>query len=378
MCTSCLLKNRIGQAEFGGPAAHERERRLRRFFHDVAELAGERELAGARHHRRLDEQDVAADRRPARPVATPFGRGSFGDLGEVPLFAEIVGDVLRRDRRAANFGSDGDLARDLAADRSRSRARDCARRLRACSSPRSRRSRLRVIAHCRAVSPLAFELLRHQVLARDRDFLGLRVAGEVDDLHAIAQRRRDRVQLVGRRDEEHFAQIERQVEVVVAERVVLLGVEHFEQRRRRIAAEIGAHLVDLVDHDQRVAGAGVADRADERARHRADVRAPVTANLGLVADAADRQADELAVHRARDRFAQRGLADAGRPDEAQDRPDSVFLQLAHREVLEDAVLDFLEVVVVLVQNGAGLVDVEASLRSSPTTAASRANRDTCG
>ena len=43
------------------------------------------------------------------------------------------------------------------------------------------------------------------------------------------------------------------VEVVVAEGVVLLRVEHLEQRRGRIAAEVGAHLVDLVEHEHRVA-----------------------------------------------------------------------------------------------------------------------------
>ena len=107
---------------------------------------------------------------------------------------------------------------------------------------------------------------------------------------------------------------------MVAERRVLLGVEHLEHRARRVAAEVGAHLVDLVDQEHGVPGLGVAQRADDRAGHRADVRAPVAADLRLVADAADRDADELAPERARDRLAERGLADAGRADEAEDRP----------------------------------------------------------
>ena len=56
-------------------------------------------------------------------------------------------------------------------------------------------------------------------------------------------------------------EVERHVQVVVAEADVLLRVEHFEQRARRIAAEVGADLVDLVDHEQRVVGAGVAHGA---------------------------------------------------------------------------------------------------------------------
>ncbi len=55
---------------------------------------------------------------------------------------------------------------------------------------------------------------------------------------------------------------------------------------------------------------GVAQRADDRARHGADVGAPVAADLRLVAHAADRHADELAPERAGDRLAERRLPDA--------------------------------------------------------------------
>src|SRR5437667_6054933 len=43
------------------------------------------------------------------------------------------------------------------------------------------------------------------------------------------------------------------------------------------------------------------------------------ADLRFVANAAKRDADELPIHRARDRLAERGLTDAGRTDEAQNR-----------------------------------------------------------
>ena len=123
-------------------------------------------------------------------------------------------------------------------------------------------------------------------------------------------------------DEQHLREVERHLEVVIAERRVLLGVEHLEQRRRRIAAEVGADLVDLVEHEHRVARARAAQALDDAARQRADVGAPVAADLRLVAHAAERDAHELAPERARDRAAERGLADAGRPDEAQDRASS--------------------------------------------------------
>jgi hypothetical protein len=57
---------------------------------------------------------------------------------------------------------------------------------------------------------------------------------------------------------------------------------------------------------------GVAQRADQAARQRADVGAPVAADLGLVAHAAERHADELAPGCSGDRFADRRLAGARR------------------------------------------------------------------
>ena len=142
---------------------------------------------------------------------------------------------------------------------------------------------------------------------------------------------------------------------------MLLGVEHLEHRARWIAAEIGAHLVDLVDQEDRVLGLCVAEGADDRSGHSSDVRAPVPADLGLVTHAADRDADELAPERARDRLAERRLADSGRPDEAEDRPGEVVLQLRDGEVLDDPLLDLVEVEVVLVEDLARLHEVEVVL-----------------
>src|SRR5690348_17782771 len=58
----------------------------------------------------------------------------------------------------------------------------------------------------------------------------------------------------------------------------------------------------------------------------ADVRAPVAADLGLVADAAERHAHELAVESARDRLADRRLAGAGRPDQGRSEEHTSELQ----------------------------------------------------
>jgi hypothetical protein len=142
-------------------------------------------------------------------------------------------------------------------------------------------------------------------------------------LHAVEQRRRD-VERVRSADEHHLGEIEVDFQVVVAERRVLLGIEHFEQRRGRVPAEIHRHLVDFVQQVQRIADPGPRHVLHDLAGHRADVGAAVAADLRLVTHTAERHADELAVGRPRDALSEGRLADAGRPNEAQDGPFSVW------------------------------------------------------
>jgi hypothetical protein len=52
---------------------------------------------------------------------------------------------------------------------------------------------------------------------------------------------------------------------VIGERVVLLGIEHLEQRRRGIPAEVVADLVDLVEHEHRIHGGSLLHALDHLA-----------------------------------------------------------------------------------------------------------------
>ena len=213
------------------------------------------------------------------------------------------------------------------------------------------------------------DLARHQVALGDLELLLLGVARELDHLHPVAQRRRDRVELVRGGDEQDLRQVERQVEVVVAEAGVLLGVEHLEHRAGRVAAEVGAHLVDLVDHQHRVVGAGVAHRADDRAR--ASRRCRCGGGRGSRTRRARRPprcARTRGPSPAAIDLPSEVLPTPGGPDEAEDRAAGVGLELAHGQELEDAVLDLLDVVVVAVEHLARLLEVEVVLAWTSTTA----------
>ena len=213
----------------------------------------------------------------------------------------------------------------------------------------------------------ALELPWQQVALGDEDLLVLGVAVEAHQLHPVEQRRGDGVGDVGGGDEDHVAEVELDLEVVVAERVVLRGVEHLEQGRGGVAAPAtGAELVDLVEQDDRVHAAGLDDRPGDAAGLAADVGAAVTADLGLVAHTAERHADEVAAHGAGDGLAQAGLADAWRPDQRDDGAGGAGLlgdlalvaQLAHGQELDDPVLDVVEAVVIGVEDVARLSQVE--------------------
>ena len=106
------------------------------------------------------------------------------------------------------------------------------------------------------IEPVLRDLARNQVAERDHDLLLLGVALQRNDFHAVAQRVGNRIEHVGRGNEQDLRQIERHVQVVIAEGSVLLRIEHFQQRRGRVAAKVAPQLVHFVQHEDRIVGAG--------------------------------------------------------------------------------------------------------------------------
>ena len=72
----------------------------------------------------------------------------------------------------------------------------------------------------------------------------------------------------------------------------------------------------------------------------------MAAYFGFIAHAAQRNAHEFAAHRFGDRSAQRCLPDARGSDKTQNRRFPARLEFENRKILEDAFLDFLQVVVI--------------------------------
>src|SRR3989338_7611305 len=124
---------------------------------------------------------------------------------------------------------------------------------------------------------------------------------------------------IRRRDEHDVREIVIEIQVVVLKGDVLFRVQDLEEGGGWISPEVHAHLVDLVQKKNRVVGSRFFKALNNFSREGADVSPPMTANLRLVPNAAQRAPNEFSPHRAGDRSPQRRLADAGRADKTEER-----------------------------------------------------------
>ena len=342
-----------------------------RLLHDVAELPGQEQFALAAHDARLDEHDVATHGRVIHA-------GRHADL---VLAGHPLGMHLRPpDEFGHGLGADSHFLRHAVRDLSSHLAAelaDLALELANTSLAGVARDDLAqgVVGERQltATQTVLGQLPGNEIPFGDLELLALGVAREVDRLQSIKQRSGDALQEVRGCDEQHFREVERHAEIVVRERVVLRRIEHFEQRGGRVALERNAQLIDFVEQENRVLRACLLHPLDDAARHRADVGAPVAANIGLVPGATQRNAYVRPAHRTRDGLGDRGLADARRSDKQQGRrargavvlvPGGFFFrllllpQLPDREELEHLVLHVLQAVVILLEDLCGLFQIE--------------------
>ena len=192
----------------------------------------------------------------------------------------------------------------------------------------------------------------------------LRVAGHLDDLHAVPQGPGNGVHAVGGGDEHDLTQVKGHIQIMIPEGGVLLAVQHLQHGAGGIAPEIAAHFVDFIKQEHRVHGARLLDARDDAARYGADVGAPMAPDLRLVPDAAQGHLHKFAAHRPGDALDDGGFAHAGRAHKAQDGPAqggvpaALLLHAAHSQVLDHPLLHLLHAIVVLIQDAAGALQIQ--------------------
>jgi hypothetical protein len=96
------------------------------------------------------------------------------------------------------------------------------------------------------------KLAWNEIFFRDFELFGFRVAGQLDHFHPVTQCGRDRLGIIRRANEHDGRQIERLVEIMVGKAEVLFRVEHLQQSTGRVAPEVIADFIQLVEHEHRI------------------------------------------------------------------------------------------------------------------------------
>src|SRR5882724_9983070 len=99
--------------------------------------------------------------------------------------------------------------------------------------------------------------------------------------------------------------------------MVLFGIEHFQQRRTRVAAKIGTQLIHFVKQENGINGPRFLHHLNYLTRQRSDVGATMAANLSFIANTPQRQANKLAAGSPRNRLTEARLADSRRANKAE-------------------------------------------------------------
>ena len=184
---------------------------------------------------------------------------------------------------------------------------------------------------------------------RNRHFFIFRVARQTNHFHPIKQRTRH-VERVGGGDEHHVRQIIIHFQIVIVEVFILLGIQHLKQCCRRVATEIVAHFIDLIEQEKRITGFRFFHALNQLAGHRPDIGTTVATNFRFITHAAERNFNIVAASRLRDGTCQRGFTNAGRANEAQNWAFNGFRARLHRQIFQNALFHFLKARMVVVEH----------------------------
>ncbi|MNB88452.1 hypothetical protein D3C75_354660 [compost metagenome] len=342
-----LVKVRI-DTQFFRARTHHGQRSLNGLLHHFTQRAGIREFAFTRYAGGFNSQQIAAHFRPRQPRHLTDAVFIVRATIVIALNAEIFVQVV-----AVNFNVLQGLIQQQLLHRFTAQLGDFALQATHArfTSVVTNNADNRTILYRNFVlfQRVTLNLLRKQVALGDVQLFVFGVARKTDHFHTIQQWSRN-VHGVRGRHEHDIAKIVVHFQIVIAERHVLFRIQHFKQGRRRVAAHIGRHFVDLIQQEQWVFNAYFRHFLDQLARHRADIGPAVTADFGFVTNAAQRHTDVFTSGRFGNGLPQRGFTHPRRSYQAQDRALELVYTALNRKVLKDAIFNTFQTVMVGIED----------------------------
>src|SRR6266487_89009 len=191
------------------------------------------------------------------------------------------------------------------------------------------------------------QYLWQEVPLPDDDLLLKHIARKINNIHAVSKGSRYLVLHIPGADEEHLREIVGNLQVVIGKGVILLRIQHFQQRGGRITTILRREFVDFVEKENRVFDAHSLHRLDNTPGQRADIGAAMSANLRLVMHTTKRNAGKLAPQCVGYRVPQGCFTHSRGTDEAKNLPLTLTFrmpaaigqplpQLAYRQEFNDA------------------------------------------
>ncbi len=199
---------------------------------------------------------------------------------------------------------------------------------------------------------MAFPCSWDQMAYRYFNFLSFRIARKFNHFHTIEQGTGNRFGSIGSSDEEYIGEIIRDLNIMVAETVVLLGIKHFQQGGRRITPEVIPKLINLVQQEERVVGFYLTYPLNNAAGHGADIRTAMTTDFGFITNAAQRNTDIPPSHSLCYSTGNRSFTGSGGADQTENRSPQfhvvsfIHLQFAYGKMLHDTFFYFFHSIVV--------------------------------
>ena len=198
-------------------------------------------------------------------------------------------------------------------------------------------------------------LFLHQMVLGDTELLRSGIGTKLNNLHTVKQRRSNGGGIIGSGDKQHLGQIHRKLNIMIGKGIVLLRVQRLQQCGGRVALNVVADLVNLVQQDNGVHTAAFDHCINNAAGHSADISLPVAANFCLIVDTAQGHPHILAVHGFCQGFDDRGFTYPGRACQTENLTGEVRVAPQHCQGLHNAVLHFVQAVMILIQHLAGTI-----------------------